>query len=412
MPGESTMSLIKDSQWLNQFAEELNSDADWVTAARYFDGRIQFKHDSGFSTLAVLSGKVVAVFPDGSPLGADIVVSGPDDEWQRVLDGKIDWFESLSPGLGKLELEGNVVAAWQYVDVMARAFDAMKRVGKAKGESSASWSPGPKPSGKETTGHYITVDGIRVYYEEAGQGHPIVCFHAASQDSLMYRHVLDGLSDEFRVIAIDAPGHSKSELPVSGPFQSLTRHAEFNEHLMQALGLARPAIIGCSMGGNLVLELGARKPDAYSAIISAEGADYTPTVSDFFLDMLLMNGTEIIGAWSRSMTGYRTPPDRAQEVVWQISRTTPQVMRGDLTGYANFDQRSQVGKIKAPVMLLRGDADWLVYQEKVEETASRIPGSKIAVLAGTGHYPMTENPLEFCETVRSFLHEAGLGNVG
>jgi pimeloyl-ACP methyl ester carboxylesterase len=165
------------------------------------------------------------------------------------------------------------------------------------------------------------------------------------------------------------------------------------------------------MGGNLVLELGARKPDAYSAIISAEGADYTPTVSDFFLDMLLMNGTEIIGAWSRSMTGYRTPPDRAQEVVWQISRTTPQVMRGDLTGYANFDQRSQVGKIKAPVMLLRGDADWLVYQEKVEETASRIPGSKIAVLAGTGHYPMTENPLEFCDTVRSFLHEAGLGNA-
>lgn len=406
------MSLIKDSQWLNQFAEELNSDADWVAAARYFDGRIQFKHDSGFSTLAVISGKVVAVFPDGSPLGADIVVSGPDDEWQRVLDGKIDWFESLSPGLGKLELEGNVVAAWQYVDVMARAFDAMKRVGKAKGEVSASWSPGPKPSGKETTGHYITIDGIRVYYEEAGQGHPIVCFHAASQDSLMYRHVLDGLSDEFRVIAIDAPGHSKSELPVSGPFQSLTRHAEFNEHLMQALGLERPAIIGCSMGGNLVLELGARKPDAYSAIISAEGADYTPTVSDFFLDMLLMNGTEIIGAWSRSMTGYRTPPDRAQEVVWQISRTTPQVMRGDLTGYANFDQRSQVGKIKAPVMLLRGDADWLVYQEKVEETASRIPGSKIAVLAGTGHYPMTENPLEFCETVRSFLHEAGLGNVG
>lgn len=406
------MSLIKDSQWLNQFAEELNSDADWVTAARYFDGRIQFKHDSGFSTLAVLSGKVVAVFPDGSPLGADIVVSGPDDEWQRVMDGKIDWFEALSPGLGKLELEGNVVAAWQYVDVMARAFDAMKRVGKAKEESSASWSPDPKPSGKETTGHYITVDGIRVYYEEAGQGHPIVCFHAASQDSLMYRHVLDGLSDEFRVIAIDAPGHSKSELPVSGPFQSLTRHAEFNEHLMQALGLERPAIIGCSMGGNLVLELGARKPDAYSAIISAEGADYTPTVSDFFLDMLLMNGTEIIGAWSRSMTGDRTPPDRAQEVVWQISRTTPQVMRGDLTGYANFDQRSQVGKIKAPVMLLRGDADWLVYQEKVEETASRIPGSKIAVLAGTGHYPMTENPLEFCETVRSFLYEAGLGNVG
>jgi hypothetical protein len=59
MSGEIAMSLIKDGQWLNQFAEELNSDADWTAAARYFDGRIQFKHDSGFSTLAVLSGKVV-----------------------------------------------------------------------------------------------------------------------------------------------------------------------------------------------------------------------------------------------------------------------------------------------------------------------------------------------------------------
>lgn len=57
-------------------------------------------------------------------------------------------------------------------------------------------------------------------------------------------------------------------------------------------------------------------------------------------------------------------------------------MNGDLTGYANFDQRQQVGKIKAPVLLLRGDADWLVYQEKVEATASRIPGGQIAVLAG------------------------------
>lgn len=287
----------------------------------------------------------------------------------------------------------------------------MKRVGKPATKEKPSYSPGPKPSGKETSGHYATVDGIRVYYEQAGEGHPIVCFHAASQDTLMYRHVLDGLSDEFRVIAVDAPGHSKSELPADGPFHSLTRHAEFNERLMETLGIKNPAIIGCSMGGNLVLELGARRPEAYGAIISAEGADYTPTVADFFLDMLLMNGTHIIGAWSRSMTGYRTPPDRAQEVVWQISRTTPQVMRGDLTGYANFDKRSEVGKIKAPVLLLRGDADWLVFQEKVEGTASRIPGSKIAVLAGTGHYPMTENPLEFNDTVRSFLHEAGLGNA-
>jgi pimeloyl-ACP methyl ester carboxylesterase/putative sterol carrier protein len=405
------MFKLSDNGWWERYIAELNADTHWTKAAKYFSGQIQFNHDKGHSTLAVVAGRAVAAFPDGIPLGAEIEVGGPDEEWQRVLDGKIDWFEALSPGLGRLALSGNTVAAWRYVDVMARAFDAMKRVGKPESLDAASYSPAGKSSGKEINGHYVVVDGVRVYYEEAGEGNPIICFHAAAQDTLMYRHVLEGLSDNYRVIAVDAPGHSKSELPADGPFQSLTRHAEFNEKLMDKLGLVKPAIIGCSMGGNLVLELGARRPDAYSAIVSAEGADYTPTVSEFFLDMLLMNGTEIIGAWSRSMTGYRTPPDRARDVVWQISRTTPEVMRGDLTGYGNFDKRDQVGKIKAPVLLLRGDADWLVYQSKVEETASRIPGSEIAVLAGTGHYPMTENPLEFCETVRAFLEKAGVGKA-
>jgi pimeloyl-ACP methyl ester carboxylesterase len=170
-------------------------------------------------------------------------------------------------------------------------------------------------------------------------------------------------------------------------------------------------IVGCSMGGNQVLELGARRPDAYAAIISCEGSDYTPTVSQFLLDMLLLNGQQIVECWSMSLTGDRTPPDRAREVVWQIRRVTPEVMAGDLTGYTGFDARDRVGAISCPVLLLRGDADWLVPQDMVEATASRIPGSRIAVLEGTGHYPMIENPYEFNEALRSFLHEVGVARA-
>jgi pimeloyl-ACP methyl ester carboxylesterase len=180
--------------------------------------------------------------------------------------------------------------------------------------------------------------------------------------------------------------HGKTLEPPEGPFTSLTQHAELNEKLIAALGLDRPVIIGCSMGGNMVLEMAARKPDAYRAVVSAEGADYTPTVAQFFLDMLLLNGTQILECWAVSMTGDRTPPDR-----------------GDLTGYANFDKRSEVQTIRCPVLLLRGDADWLVSQSRTEATQAHIPGSRIAVLAGTGHYPMIENPYEFNEAVRNFI---------
>ena len=124
------MPVHSDSAWWNSFTEELNADAEWTKAAKYFSGQIQFNHNNGHSTLAVVAGKAVAAFAEGIPLGADIIVAGPNEEWQRVLDGKIDWFEALSPGLGKLTLSGNTVAAWRFVDVMARAFDAMKRVGR------------------------------------------------------------------------------------------------------------------------------------------------------------------------------------------------------------------------------------------------------------------------------------------
>ena len=401
------MAKFPDSAWWTEYQTVLNSDEEWLDSARYFEGRIEFQHDHGSATIAVFGGTVVSAQPEASALGADVIIAAPDTEWQRLLADQTDWFEGTSPGLGQFSLRGNAVAALRNVKVMALAFEAMKRVG-SPARAAVSYSPDPKPSGKQTKGHYIDIDGLRIFYEEAGEGQPVVCFHAACQDTLMYRHVLDGLSDEYRVIAIDAPAHGKSLEPANGPFQSLTRHAEFNEKVMEKLGLIKPVIIGCSMAGNLVLELGARRPEAYSAIISSEGADFTPTVSQFLLDMLMLNGPQILEGWSKSMTGKRTPPDRAREVVWQLRRTCPEVMRGDLTGYASFDKRDVVGNIKSPVLLLRGDADWLVSQKQVEETSSRIPGSKIAVLKQTGHYPMIENPYEFNEAVRSFLHEAGI----
>ncbi|MEZ0214361.1 MAG: alpha/beta fold hydrolase [Xanthobacteraceae bacterium] len=393
--------------WWKALEQELNTSPQWLEASRYVECRLTLRQEKTAGSITITNGRAI-VDDHPSLLGSDIVVSGPDREWERVATGKTDWFEALSPNLGELSLEGDAVAAWRNVKVMALTFEALARTGRTEAPAVA-FAPPPRPSGKPTTGHYIDVDGIRAHYEEAGEGQPIICFHAASQDTLMYRHVLDGLSDHFRVISVDAVGHGKSLEPKEGPFQSLTRHAEFNERLIEKLGLHKPVIIGCSMGGNMVLELGARRPDAYAAIISAEGADYTPTVSSFFLDMLLLNGTQILECWARSMTGNRTPPDRAREVVWQICRAMPEVMRGDLTGYANFDKRNAVGAIGCPVLLLRGDADWLVSQSIVEATQSRIPGSKIAVLAGTGHYPMIENPFEFNEAVRAFLREAGVG---
>lgn len=400
------MTTTFSPEWWNALGEELGRDERWSTAAKWFEARVQFEVEGGDAALDVSNGRIVRVTPGRHPRGAEIVLSAPRAEWQRLVDGETDWFKGISPGLGEITLGGDAVLAMRNMNAMWLLLEAMKRVDGAPTAKPAP-SPEPRPSGAETVGRYITVDGIRTYYEEAGEGPAIVCLHAACQDTLMYRHVLDGLSDSYRVIALDAPGHAKTLMPEGGPFTSLTQHAAFNEAFMDALGLEKPAIVGCSMAGNQVLELGARRPQGYAAIISSEGADYTPTVSELSLDMIRVDGQQYVEGWSQSMTGDRTPADRAAEVVWQLRRNVPEVMAGDLIGYGNFDKRDVMKDIAAPVLLLRGDADWLVSQEAVEATASRIRDARITVLAGTGHYPMIENPVEFNDAVRGFLDEVG-----
>ncbi|WP_455356433.1 alpha/beta fold hydrolase [Streptomyces sp. SYSU K217416] len=400
------LEKFEQETWWEAVLAELNADTQWADAAKYFPARIEFRGDRTAWTVDTRDGRAVSVRRGTHPQGADVTLVAPDAEWRRVIDGDTDWFEGTSPGLGRITVEGDGVAAMRNVKAMWRLLGALSTADKPALRPGP-YSPDPH-TGRHTavTGHYVEVNGLRTYYEEAGAGIPIVCIHAAGQDTLMYRHVLEGLSDEYRVISIDAPGHGKTLEPAGGAFRDISDHADFNEAFMEALGLENPVIVGCSMGGNMVLELASRRPDFYRAVVSAEGSDYTPTISDTVLEMLLLNGAQILEGWSQSITGHRTPPERAREVVWQLRRVCPEVIAADLTGYAGFDRRDEVGRIKRPVLLLRGDADWLVPQGMVEEVAGRIPGSRIAVLEGTGHYPMIENPVEFNDTVRAFVKEA------
>lgn len=382
----------------------LKASPEWRAVAKFFSAVIRFSDESSSAIFDIRGGALLA---DQKPsLAADITISGPASDWERVAMRQLDWLQAITPGHGNMTIDGDPVFVMRNISIFWLMFKAIADAGGVP--APADLSPAPAPSSAAVAGRYAKVDGLDIYFEEAGEGQAILCLHAASQDSLMYRHVLAHLSDRYRVIAVDAPGHGKSMMPEQGPLQSLTAHAAFNEALVEKLGLQRPVLIGCSMGGNLVLEMAARRPGYYAAVISCEGADYTPGLDEFVLDMLLVNGHQMLECYSQSLTGKRTPPDRAREVIWQLCRSTPQVMRADLAGYAGFDKRDDMSRITDPTLLVRGTDDWLVTQEQVEATSARIANSQIALLDGTGHYPMIENPVEFNAAVRTFLDDNGI----
>jgi len=340
------MTAFPEAAWWESYSNELLADEELREAARYFPVRLEFRYGAG-STLDVRDGRVVSATDGPLPLGADITLSAPDHEWQRTLAGKTDFFHGTPPGLGEIEVACDVVCAMGHVMVRDCAVLAMS----CAGHGPAAPPQPAQPFGRDVAGRYVDVDGLRIYIEEAGDGPTtIICFHAVCQDAVCQDTMMytSPLSDEFRVISVDAPSHGKTLEPESGEFRSLTLHAEFNERLMEMLCPEKPVIVGCSMSGNLVLELGSRPPEAYGAIISCERADYSPTVSQHLLDMLLLHGQQILECSSQSLTGNRTPTKRAREVVGQIRRANPEVVAGDLTGYAGFDKHDAVGDVRSP----------------------------------------------------------------
>jgi pimeloyl-ACP methyl ester carboxylesterase len=116
-------------------------------------------------------------------------------------------------------------------------------------------------------GHFIEVNGATLYYEDRGAGIPLIRIHGGLSSSATWGQLLPSLIDGFRVITPDSRGHGRSTNP-SGAL-SYTQLANDVAALIAALGLVLPVVGGYSDGGQVVLELGARHPDAAGAVFGA-----------------------------------------------------------------------------------------------------------------------------------------------
>jgi pimeloyl-ACP methyl ester carboxylesterase len=111
------------------------------------------------------------------------------------------------------------------------------------------------PALEPMTGRYLRmeIEGIahRVYFEEAGQGIPLVCLHTAGADNRQYRHLLADpeITRRFRVLAFDMPWHGKSTPPdgwQEGEYRLTTAsYTAAIRAFCQALELERPVVMGC-----------------------------------------------------------------------------------------------------------------------------------------------------------------------
>lgn len=260
------------------------------------------------------------------------------------------------------------------------------------------------------TAGYVTVDGVRTFYEECGPagGQDVVLIHTAGAESLEWRHVLPRLGEAgYHALTLDLPGHGKSLTHPDGHIESMHKFAEFVWLFADEKDLDSPAVAGCSIGGDIVLDLGAHHAEELSAVICLEGALQTPTYPPGFLTM--METAAGMPAFERfyynasvHCHGGDADEDRVEEHAFLHQHAIQEVTQSDLTAWNSHDVREQANDITCPVLYVYGEDDYFLPEEFVEETVDALPDCKFIRMEGIGHYPMLETD-EFYDELVAFL---------
>ena len=270
-------------------------------------------------------------------------------------------------------------------------------------------------------GRYLRLDldgrAHRLYIEEAGQGIPLVCLHTAGADNRQWRHLLNDaeITRHFRVLAFDMPWHGKS-LPPAGwqdeEYRLTTQgYIDLVMTFIRTLGLERPVVLGCSIGGKIVLELARLHAPAFRALIGLESADYqAPWYDDTgWLHRPDVHGGEVSGAMMSGLIAPQSPSETRWDTLWMYMQGGPGVFKGDLFFYrADGDFRDRVAQIDTstcPLYLLTGEYDFSCTPADTERTAAKIKGARVTVMREIGHFPMSENPAQFRRYILPVLDE-------
>jgi pimeloyl-ACP methyl ester carboxylesterase len=259
-------------------------------------------------------------------------------------------------------------------------------------------------------GRYLTLElsgrPHRLYFEEAGQGIPLVCLHTAGADGRQFRHLMldEEVTRHFRVLTFDMPWHGKS-LPPEGWENEEYRlttvgYTEMIVAFCRALELDRPVAMGCSIGGRIVLNLAIEHAAMFRALIGLESADYqAPWYDTAWLNRPDVHGGEICAALVSGLMAPQSPDATRHETLWMYKQSGPGVFKGDLYFYrVDGDLRAKVGLIDTgacPLYLLTGEYDFSCTQEDTERTARKIAGAEVTIMRELGHFPMSENPGQF-----------------
>jgi 3-oxoadipate enol-lactonase len=262
---------------------------------------------------------------------------------------------------------------------------------------------------------YAINKGVRIYWEERGEGTPMLLVMGLSFTLDMWYRVVPTLSKNHRLILFDNRGVGRSDSPPGS--YSVRVMAEDAITVLDSAGVNEPALLmGASMGGMIVQEMALRYPDRFRGLVlgcTACGPFYRAAWPNFerspgLWQWLYLRGEARERALIRLLYADGTLLERIEEDIRIRAVRQPALwpVLKQLAGVLSWGSYRRLPQLRVPVLVIHGDEDHILPASNGRAVARRIPGAAFVLIPQAGHILTTDQPELSLQIVERFL--AGL----
>jgi len=228
----------------------------------------------------------------------------------------------------------------------------------------------------------------------------LVFIHGSGGDHTNWLMQFTSMKDAFNIAALDLPGHGRSEGPGE---QTVTAYVEWVKKILDGLGILNPVLIGHSLGAAIALSFVIRYAGSAAAVVPVAGGAKMP-VNPMILAGLKQDPAPIIDMAAKFSVAKQNREKFSNLLAEGLARIDPEILHGDFSACNDLDITEAIAGIKVPALVVCGAEDKMTPPSLSEFIRERIPGARLALIEGAGHFVMIEDSEAFNTALTAFVN--------